>query len=206
MPRSTNPAGAAGATAEAPKRVLPTSLPPREMHTADTPEPALKSKDLALDAELDHGDTQIALPETHIDKQYLAELAFMEEPVAVRIEPTQEENAAMTVDCYCQGKGAEVLRMDAQTRFIREGRQPAQKDWLELNFLPVGIVCVTKRKYVEILARSKQMRIRTPNHDDGRNVDNNTVTRNHSRSHVFSVIKDSPKGIDWLSAILNEAF
>lgn len=200
MPRRSPTAEAAGqaagaAPSEPISRVLPTSLPGREVHTADVREPELADIKLPeLGRGLpDRGDTQVAIADTHIDREYLAALAFMEEPVTIRIEPTQEENAPMTVDCWVQGKGAEVL--DART-----GK------WLELNFLPVGISCTTKRKYVEVLARSKTMRIRTPDHGDGKNIDNNSVTRAHARSHVFSVIKDSDKGTAWLTQILNEAF
>jgi hypothetical protein len=125
--------------------------------------------------------------------EYLAELAFMEEPVMIRIEPSQLDNAAMTVDCACNGKGAEIL--DART-----GK------WLELNVLPVGLVVTTKRKYVEILARAKTMRVQTPDHADGKNIDKNDLTRRHARTHVFSVIKDTDRGTAWLTAILSESF
>lgn len=173
-------------------RVSPTSLPAKEQHTGDAPDVALKDKDLSLDKELDRGDSQIAIPEQRIHKDYLAELAFMEEPVTIRIEPSGQDNAAMTVDCACNGKGAEIL--------------DARGKWLELNILPVGIVVTTKRKYVEILARSKQMRVNTPDHMDNKNVDNNTLTRRHNRAHLFSVLKDSDRGHTWLTAILQEAF
>jgi hypothetical protein len=142
--------GAAVAEAQAPKRVLPTSLPGRETHTDDVREPALSDiKMPALGEGLpERGDEQVAIADARVvaNNEYLAELAFMEEPVMIRIEPSQEDNAAMTVDCACNGKGAEVL--DART-----GK------WLELNVLPVGLVVTTKRKYVEILARSKTMRV-----------------------------------------------
>jgi hypothetical protein len=55
----------------------------------------------------------------------------------------------MTVDCWVNGKGAEVW--DERTR-----------KWMEFNFLPVGLPIITKRKYVEVLARSKSMKVNTP--------------------------------------------
>jgi hypothetical protein len=189
-------------------RVAPTKLPAHETSTADVREPDLPEVKMPPLGEAlpERGDTQIALPDSHIDKDYLAELAFMEEPVTIRIEPANEENAAWTVDCWVQGKGAEVLKQDAQRVWMENGSLPGGHPWLELNCLPVGVVCTTKRKYVEVLARSKTMRVKTPDHADGRNIDNNNVTRTHVRGHVFSVIKDSGKGSAWLTRLLNEAF
>lgn len=176
-------------------RVPPVNRPAREMHTDDVREPGLPDIQMpALGAGLpDHEDTQVLLPGAHMDREYLDALAFNEEPVMIRIEPGQDENAAMTVDCWVQGKGAEVF----DTRTSR---------WLELNCLPVGIVVTTRRKYVEVLARSKTMKVRTPDHGDGKNIDNNNVTRSNSRSVLFSVIKDTDKGVAWLTRILNESF
>jgi hypothetical protein len=189
--------GAAVAEVQAPKRVLPTSLPGRETHTDDVREPALPDiKMPALGEGLpERGDEQVAIADARVvaNNEYLAELAFMEEPVMIRIEPSQLDNAAMTVDCACNGKGAEIL--DART-----GK------WLELNVLPVGLVVTTKRKYVEILARAKTMRVQTPDHADGKNIDKNDLTRRHARTHVFSVIKDTDRGTAWLTAILSESF
>jgi hypothetical protein len=167
----------------------------KELHTADIPEPGLSDIKLPeLGRGLpERGDTQIAIPESRVDKDYLAALAFMEEPVTIRIEPSQEDNAPWTVDVWVQGKGAEIW--DERTN-----------KWMEFNFLPVGRVCTTKRKYIEVLARSKTMKVRTPDHGDGKNIDNNSVTRQHARTTVFSVIKDSAKGAEWLTAIINEAF
>jgi hypothetical protein len=201
MPRAnTQPAAAEAqsdmqAAAQATTRVPPTRRPAREVSTDDVREPAL---DAIAMPELgkglpDRGDTQVALPEGHISNDYLEALAFNEEPVRIRIEAGSDENPQMTVDCWCNGKGAEIFN-------------PTTKRWLETNCLPVGLVIITKRKYVEILARSKSMRVRTPDHGDGKNIDNNTVTRHHSRAHVFSVIGDSERGVEWLTQILNEAF
>lgn len=196
-PQATAEGGAAVAErAAAPTRVPPTSLPARELHTADVREPELSEVKMPpLGQGLpDRGDTQVAIPDAHISKDYLAQLAFMEEPVKIRIEPPAADNPQMTVDCYCNGKGAEIL--DERT-----GR------WLEFNILPVGLVVTTKRKYVEILARSKTMKVSTPDHSDGRNIDNNNVTRAHARSHVFSIIEDkNPRGAQWFTALINEAF
>jgi hypothetical protein len=180
----------------------------KELHTADIPEPELSDIKLPeLGRGLpERGDTQIAIPESRVDKDYLAALSFMEQPVTIRIEPSQEDNAPMTVDCWVNGKGAEVLTHQAHRLWMESGSLPAGNPWLELNILPVNHVCTTKRKYVEVLARSKTMKVHTPDHGDGKNIDNNSVTRKSARTSVFSVIKDSPKGAEWLTAILNESF
>lgn len=176
-------------------RVQPTSTGSSELHTGDTAEQALPEIKMPRLGEglPERGDVgeSIVVASGRLDKDYAAELAFNEEPVTIRIEPGNDEKAPMTVDVFCNGKGAEVLM---------NGK------WVELNILPVGLVVTTKRKYVEILARSKQMKCTTPDHADGKNIDNNNVARRHSRQHVFSVIKDSEKGVEWMTRLMNESF
>lgn len=136
-------------------------------------------------------NTQEALG-AHAANDYLTELQFMEQPVSIRIEPGQEENAPLTVECYVNGKGAEVF---------------LNNRWQEMGFLPVGVVVVTKRKYVEVLARSRTMKCSTLDHSDLNNVDKNEVRRRNVRLHSFSVVHDpSPRGVAWLTQIFNELF
>lgn len=177
-------------------RVMPVApVASKETHSGDTDHQELSQ---IIVPELGEGisdeireNVQPALG-AHASGDYMTELAFMEEPVTIRIEPSGEENAPLTVDCWVNGKGAEVER---------NGR------WQELGFLPIGIVVTTKRKYVEVLARSKTMKVSTPEQSaNDANPDNN-VRRRNVRMHSFSVIKDpSPRGAAWLTQIFNEQF
>jgi hypothetical protein len=75
--------------------------------------------------------------------------------------------------------------------------------WLEIEWLPIGVPLTTKRKYVEVLARSKPDAITTV-HDDA-NVERprNTVRRRTSAQYPLSVIQDpNPRGHEWLSRIM----
>ena len=76
--------------------------------------------------------------------------------------------------------------------------------FMEINCLPIGQPIITKRKYVEVLARSRtdrvtsQERRRTP--DVGR--DGFKVQRRSQRKNMFSVLEDkNPKGREWLNRI-----
>lgn len=129
-----------------------------------------------------------------LDKVYASALAFMEDEMTIRIEPSDEEHAPTVVDCWVNGKGAEV-------------KDPITGKWMELNCLPIGGVIITKRKYVEVLARSRSDRVvaheennRPENGKDGWKVDRRT-----QRKTLFSVIHDpSPMGHEWLTRLYAE--
>ena len=77
--------------------------------------------------------------------------------------------------------------------------------WVVLGFLPVGIEVTTKRKYVEVLARSKVDNIST---DVGSMLEDdprNTLDISTSSKAPFSVIEDrNPMGRAWLSKLIRE--
>lgn len=130
----------------------------------------------------------IVAPNGPMHKDYMAELAFAEEPVTIRVEPSGEKNAAPMVDCWVNGRGCEVLV---------NGR------WLSTGFFPVGVVLTTKRKYVEVLARSKVTNIKTK-HDDATVANpQNLIERQTYQRAPFSVIEDkNPKGAEWLANLV----
>lgn len=121
----------------------------------------------------------------------LADLAFMEEPMTIYLEPSGEEDATQFAQVAVNGKPAEVFNHE-------------QNRWVSQGFLPIGVELTTKRKYVEVLARSKPQRIKTKV-DDPRGDPRNIISRfTHSR-YPFSVIEDrNPKGRAWLSKIKAE--
>jgi hypothetical protein len=166
--------------------VAPTAT--NEIHTAD-----LRMAE-APAANLDHRSETIVPVDKPLENDYAAALAFMEEPITIRIEPSDEENAPIVVDCWVNGKGAEVL--DSLT-----GK------WMEINCLPIGGPIITKRKYVEVLARSRSDRV-VANEVDNRpapNKDGWKVERRSLRKTLFSVIHDpNPKGAEWLTRLYAE--
>lgn len=135
----------------------------------------------------DLADEIVTAPEV-LQADYTDALRFNEEPVTIRIERTGEKNPARVVDLWCNGKGAEA---------IVNGR------WVELGALPIGVPVTTKRKYVEILARSKvdAIETRVENRDSER--PDNLIDRSTSSRAPFSVIEDrNPKGAAWLTNLV----
>lgn len=134
---------------------------------------------------------QIIVPvESPIAKDYIAQLSFNEEPITIRIERSAEKFAPNTVPCWVNGIGAEVFM---------NGK------WIQLGYLPVGIMITTKRKYVEVLSRSRHQSVETEveRNDDG---EKNEIGRSDSQRAPFSVIKDAnPAGYDWLTRLMAQA-
>lgn len=167
----------------------------KEFHTSEV-------KPEQIPPVIDRGDLDddSLLPKLHVvdkakhptlTKEYIAELAFNEEPVAVRFSSGIDRNAAKFVDAAVNGKGIEVL-MD-------NGR------WLEVFQVPVNQVVTMKRKYVEVFARCKHTDIQARSHGptrDGTPPVNETIPSTNLK-HPFSVIEDrNPRGHEWLTRIL----
>ncbi len=127
----------------------------------------------------------------HVSKEYLDDLAFAEEPVKILINRSAEKYPASCVPIWCQGPGAEIF----DTQLNR---------WMRYGALPVGIPCITKRKYIEILAGSKVDSITT---EDSKRDENgepqNKVVRQTSALANFSVLEDkNPRGPEWFARIM----
>jgi hypothetical protein len=124
------------------------------------------------------------------NEHYYSDLAFNEEPMTIRVEKSADKFAPKTVDCWVNGKGVEVF-LNGQ--------------WKSLGWLPVGVPVVTRRKYVEVLARAKPDTIQTEVEDAMVAQPRNEIARNTSTKYPFSVIEDkNPRGAAWLSKILME--
>lgn len=126
------------------------------------------------------------------NKKYLDELAFNEEPVTIRIEPSSDKNAALWHPIWVNGKGCEVWRAGA---------------WREMTYIPVGQVMTIKRKYVEVLLRSKTDTVHTHVREvEGENP-TNTIRRFTSATVTFSIIEDkNPLGAAWVEEIRRRNF
>lgn len=118
---------------------------------------------------------------------YLDELAFMEEPVKIRLEPSSDKNAPGAMPVWCNGRGAEILLNDK---------------WCEATYLPVGQVLTTKRKYLEIIVRAKIDTIHTKVREMESERPNNVIERYTSPTTGFSVIEDrNPRGAAWMAEL-----
>lgn len=163
----------------------------KEVHTGEMPIAQKDDIDLDLDSRIIRGEELPTLDDlkARAKQAHLDELAFMEEPVTIRIEENSKSDFPEThVPVQVQGEGAEVLQ---------NGK------WVKIGWLPIGVPLTTKRKYVEVLARAKPENVRTQ-HDDA-NVERprNMLTRRSSAAYPLSIIRDNnPRGHDWLSAIM----
>lgn len=129
--------------------------------------------------------------EKPLTPEYAAELAFMEEPVTIRIEENSRSDFPEThVPCYVNGTPAEVY-------------DEKSKKWMPFGWLPVNVPMIIKRKYIEVLARSKPDSIRTNHQEATVERPQNTVTRKTTSQYPMSIIHDAnPKGHEWLSRIM----
>ena len=127
-----------------------------------------------------------------IDKDYADELAFMAEWVTIRLEPSGAENAPDTFAVRLNGRGAEIL----------VNGQPVI--W---THLPVGPEITVRRSVVEIIARSKTMRVQTDHTGDPHRQLENKTNRQVSQTQPFSIVHDpSPRGRAWVAEMIRRQF
>ena len=110
---------------------------------------------------------------------YVAELAFMEERITIKLHRGQEKNAPPFYDFYVNGR---------------------------VEWVPVEEPYTLARKYVEVIARTQPYNVetKTGNANDERPA--NEIVRHQSAKHPFSVIRDpSPRGADWLMKVMAES-
>lgn len=139
----------------------------------------------------DDYEGDIVLAQQIIDKNYAEELAFNEEPVTIRIEPSSERNASQHFPVWVNGQPAQVFQ---------RGR------WEEVGYLPVSRVLTVKRKVVEVLIRAKVDRIVTET-ADREEIPNRPIQRFTSAVHSFSVLEDrNPRGAAWMTELRRRNF
>ncbi len=113
-----------------------------------------------------------------LTKNDFDEMMFMEELVKIRVEPLQEKNPRKIIDLYVNGKA----------------------EWV-----PIGRPWIMRRKFVEVLARSKPMSVQTKHESAEESLNpQNEVIRTTSSQFPFSVLQDSERGINWLNALMAE--
>lgn len=114
---------------------------------------------------------------TNLEKSYADQLAFLEEPVEVMVAEPQDEKESNLVQLFVQGRSQMII--------------PGQ---------PI----VIKRKYLEVLARAKQIRYKpVVKINDLTGAPVNMMIPRLVLRYNFSVIQDkNPKGAEWLRRIL----
>jgi hypothetical protein len=129
----------------------------------------------------------VILTERTHNQDYIAELAFMEEPVTIRLEPSAEKNAVGAFPVWVNGKPAEVFQ---------NGR------WYEIGYLPVGRELIVKRMVLEVIIRAKTDTVHTRIIGENSDNPNNAVNRFTSPVHSFSIISDpNPRGAAWATEL-----
>lgn len=156
-------------------RTAPVTTPPREFSNEDMAMRALPPIEDEREPEV-----IVASEQELAAKDYLDELAFMEEPVTIRLHRGSEKHAPRFEQFGVNGR---VI-------------------WIETD-KPTTI----PRKYVEVMARSQPMDITTRSGEaQGDELTFNVVDRNNRRNFSFSVLNDpSPKGQAWLTKVMRES-
>jgi hypothetical protein len=132
-------------------------------------------------------DGDIVLTERIESRDYAEALAFMEEPVTIRLQPSADKNAAMAFPIWVNGKPAEVFQ---------NGR------WDEIGYLPVGHVLTVKRKVLEVIIRAKTDTVHTQVQGMDSERPNNIVNRFTSPVHSYSIVSDrNPRGAAWVTEL-----
>lgn len=169
----------------APKQAkhAPVRQPQRQLDPDQMPVGQKASIDLDRDFDDRAPEVIEVVDAERLQKEHLDALAFMEEPVTILVHPQHGENAPLVVDCWVQGKGAEIL---------------FDKRWVEFRCIPVNKPVTTKRKYVEALAMSKITRVKTQHEDATVEKPKNELIRTTSSAAAFSILHDpSPLGREW---------
>jgi len=127
----------------------------------------------------DRGSDVIVADGERFNKSYLDELSFMEEYVEVYLNRGREKHAPLFEQVGVNG----------------------QIIWIQVE-TPTRI----KRKYLEVLARSMPMDVRTQSGEDaGDAITFNRVERSLSSNFSFSVTDPNPKGAAWLAKVRRES-
>lgn len=154
--------------------------------------PIIQAAALDIGAEEPARDGEVVRADPAVMKQTASDLAFMEEPVMIVLQPSNEKNAPTHYPVWVNGKGAEVFQ---------RGR------WETITYLPVGQPLTTKRKYVAVLAGAKFDNIETHHDQPGAEIINNRIVRRTSAVTSFSVLEDkNPKGGAWLAELIRRNF
>lgn len=151
-------------------RTAPTSFAREQLHTDDLDARTLDPIDTDADRE-----TVIESVGSVIRTAEMAQAAFMEEFVTIRIERGREKNAPQFVDVYVNGV---------------------------CQWVKIGEPQRIKRKFIEVLARSQPFSVQTQHGTTTEERPQNRIERNQFAQYPFSVLHDpSPLGHEWVQNI-----
>ncbi len=160
----------------------------RELHSEDLP---IDQRPMPADL-ADRGGDVILVDKRLANKDYLDELAFMETPVTIRLEPSADKNAVSRFVVFVNGHGAEIF----------EGGK-----WRSIAWLPVGKVIIVKRKVLEVIVRTKIDTIHTKILNADSDSPHNAEQRFTSAVHSYSILEDKhPRGAAWLTEMRRRNF
>ena len=148
-----------------------------EAHTGKMPVREMPPVIMAAEGDVEREPDVIEPVDRMPNADYCDALAFMDEPVTVRLEPSSEKFAPRHLPFWVNG----IAR-----------------------WLTVGQNETVKRSYVEVIARAQPVDIQTRVGNPGDERPDNVVERYRRCKYPFSVVQDTPKGHDWLRRIMQE--
>ena len=124
-------------------------------------------------------------------------IKFAEDPIKILIHRSVDPKFSPNCTDYiaCNGKPAEML--------FKNG-------WVAMGYLPRGVPFYTKRKYVEIIAKTKMTNWSTRVEEKAHASEREDPFINYTdpaTSHIlpFSLLEDkNPKGAEWLTLLLRQ--
>lgn len=111
-------------------------------------------------------------------KKFIADTEFMEEKVLVRVLPSSDPYAEKIVNVFCNG---------TPQRF------------------PRGHWVITKRKFVEVLARAKPFSVSTPQYTDANGDQTTRIDITPGTRYPFEINDRNPIGAAWLTNVMYQA-
>jgi len=134
-------------------------------------------------------ESEIILAEKPLETDEAEALAMAEEPITIIIHRSVEKFSPGVTDYIAvNGKPAEML--------FKNG-------WIPMGYLPRGRSIITKRKYVEVLARAKQDTVNTTVIERDNEDPQNFVERITTSTMSFTILQDkNPKGGEWLERLV----
>ena len=125
----------------------------------------------------------VVVDEQALKKQQLDALRFANEPIAIRLIQPATENPPHCVPCWVGGQGAEIFQ---------DGR------WIAYGAFPFNVTVITKRKYVEVLARALRTTVQA-GYTQHKDWEDNWTKRTTAGAVAFEVVEDrNPLGEEWL--------
>lgn len=155
--------------------------------------------DIAIDQRapiVEDGDREniVQADKSVLEDDYLERKAFMEEPVTIELGHGFGQNPPTAYYCSVNGRNPEIL-VNGHWKHLRD------------PFVMVGHRLTLKRKYVEVLARSKVDSVSTFHEEANVPYPRNEIRHSTAGLCNLMVIRDdNPRGGEWLAQIRASQF